>query len=150
MIGIWVVDAFCTIDRSAGCAAWRITITLVSSSCQRNAGLFISLLQPRSLWVFWNTFDFLLRHAMHAVLTHRLLADAADSLSLLRGFALMGFGLIWVEPLVLFVTGMMLCSASSTKVSSAIGWTGPRSGLVLVPRRCYEQIPKYFLVCVKA
>lgn len=77
---------------------------------------------------FWRTFDFLLRHAMQAVLTHRLLADAADSLSLLRDFALMGFGLMWVEPLVLFVTGMVLCSASSTKVSSAIDWTGPGAG----------------------
>jgi len=66
---------------------------------------------------------------MQAVLTHRLLADAADSLSLLRDFALMGFGLMWVEPLVLFVTGMVLCSASSTKVSSAIDWTGAGAGL---------------------
>lgn len=78
---------------------------------------------------FWRTFDFLLRHAMQAVLTHRLFAEAADSLSLLRDFALMGFfGLMWVEPLVWFVTGMVLCSASSPKVSSAIDWTGPGAG----------------------
>lgn len=90
---------------------------------------------------------------MQAVLTHRLLADAADSLSLLRDFALMDFGLMWVEPLVLFVTGMVLCSASSTKVSSAIfDWTGAGAGLGFCFLGDVTTKPQteYFLVRVQA
>ena len=38
-----------------------------------------------------HTLDFRLRHAMHAVLTHRLLLAAAASLSFLRDLDLFGF-----------------------------------------------------------
>ena len=107
MIGIWVVDAFRTIDRSAGCAAWGITVALVSmlrvSTMQGCGQAFYDQGSCRIL----KTFDFLLRHAMQAVLTHRLLADAAEALSLLRDFALVGFVVVSVERLVLLVTGLM-------------------------------------------
>ena len=70
VVRIRVVDAFSTVDRSAGSAARGISIALDGrprvSSWQRIEGHGS------------RAFDFRLRQAIHALLTHRLLLEAAS------------------------------------------------------------------------
>ena len=80
MVRIRIVDAFGSVDGGASCAAWSIAIALNHDRGHQHAWCDRISCQPRFDVV--QTLDFLLRQAIHAVLTHRRLAEALGSLSL--------------------------------------------------------------------
>ena len=84
MVRIRIVDAFGSVDGGASCAAWSIAIALNHDRGHQHAWCDRISSQPRFDVV--QTLDFLLRQAIHAVLTHRRLAEALGSLSLSLSF----------------------------------------------------------------
>ena len=111
MIRIRVIDALGPVYGGAGSAAWGIAIALEGRSVSDYALAIAAMFRrtqavpttiqhailvilgkrdcefrprPASNYVQLHTLDFLLLHAIHAVLTHRLLLAAEDSFSFLR------------------------------------------------------------------
>ena len=86
MIRIGIVDAFGTIDRGARSAAWCVSIALGDRTLRQSVPA--NVLLPGEVR---DTLDFLLRHAIQAVLTHLLFAEAGagEPLSTLRDLDLL-------------------------------------------------------------
>lgn len=105
MIGVGVVDTFRPIDRSTSSTARRISIAL-DLRCTSAICYGLEDCEPGC-----HTFDFRLRQAIQAVLTHRLFAEAA-SLSVMRGLDL--------EPVECSegLTGLLISGRGTC-------WTGP-------------------------
>ena len=130
MVGVGVVDTFSAVDGRASCAAWSIAIALdrdigcQHARCDSGRRRFA----PEGI----QTLDFLLRHAMHAVLTHRRLAEAADSLS--RSFR-PGLGVLEGDrdsTELSMLSGMEgaetgSCGCSPSAIGSVKPWVGSRS-----------------------
>ena len=93
MVRVGVVNTFGSIDGRTGRTAWGIAVTLmieVNDRSAREGGVGrrgIAEEQARTL-------DFLLRQALHAVLTHRLLAEAEADESFLSSFLLWDLDLV--------------------------------------------------------
>lgn len=130
MVRVGVVDTFGSVNGGASSTAGCITVTLLVGNTwsARDWPCSVATVERK------RTFDFLLRQAMQAVLTHRLFADAeaGESVSLLWDLDLVAFRLgsevvevVEVVEKGLFV-GVWWSDSSSILVSPAIS----------SPRRC--------------